>query len=71
MRIYKNFRDLGVNVASVYDPTVLPWRGNDWCCYVDSWGADCSPYGWGTTEEESLQALHDILIDDEDIYPIG
>ncbi len=41
--------------SHVYPP--IPWRGADWCAYVDDWGADSSPYGWGATEAEAIADL--------------
>lgn len=44
-------------VSHVYPP--IPIRSHDWCAYWDDLGADCSPYGWGRTEEEAKQDLID------------
>jgi len=39
----------------VYPP--IPVRSNDWCAYFDELGADCSPHGWGATEQEAIDDL--------------
>jgi hypothetical protein len=28
-----------------------------WCCWSDNLGEDCSPYGWGATQEEAAEDL--------------
>ena len=42
-------------IDHVYPP--IPVRSNDWCAYFDELGADCSPYGWGATEQEAIDDL--------------
>lgn len=41
--------------------TRLKFAWNDmlrqWCCWDDSLGEDCSPYGWGATQEEAQADL--------------
>ena len=43
----------------------IPVRDFDWCAYFDDLGADCSPYGYGRTEEEARQELVDNYGEDE------
>lgn len=30
---------------------------SQWCCWSDNLGEDCSPYGWGATQEEAAEDL--------------
>jgi hypothetical protein len=32
----------------------IPDRRYDWCAWDDSRGEDCSPYGYGRTEDEAI-----------------
>jgi len=46
----------------VYPP--IPYRGMDWCAYLDDDVENASRYGWGRTEAEAILELEEILMDD-------
>ncbi|WP_164749177.1 hypothetical protein [Mesorhizobium sp. M1A.F.Ca.IN.020.04.1.1] len=44
-----------VITSHIFPP--IPVRCFDWCAWFDDLGADCSPYGYGRTEEEAIEDL--------------
>jgi len=52
-----NRKHYRIVTSYVFPP--IPDRSSDWCAYYDNLGADCSPYGWGATEEEAIADLND------------
>lgn len=50
--------------SHVYPP--IPCRQFDWCAYDDRLGADCSPYGWGRTEQEAIADFLERLEEQDD-----
>jgi len=51
----------GLKIATSYANPPIPTRSFDWVAYVDSWGADESPYGYGETEREAIAELLETL----------
>lgn len=47
--------NIDIATSHVYPP--IPVRTYDWCAWDANRGADCSPYGWGSTEEEAIADL--------------
>jgi hypothetical protein len=52
-------REMERKIITSFEYPPIPIRSHDWCAYYDDLGADCSPYGWGRTEEEAIQDLLD------------
>lgn len=44
-------------IATSYANPPIPTRKFDWCAYIDDYGADDSPYGYGETEREAICEL--------------
>ena len=44
-----------IRTEYIYPP--IPIRSFDWCAYDDDLGADCSPVGYGATEQEAIDDL--------------
>ena len=44
-----------INTENIRPP--IPTRGHDWCATFDDVGADCSPHGYGATEQEAIADL--------------
>lgn len=43
----------------------IPWRGADWCAYLDG-DEECGPYGFGATEADAVLDLEEWLAMDFD-----
>jgi len=47
-------------IVTVYDCPPLPYRSMDWVAYEDGKEED-GVYGYGATEQEAIDELHDLL----------
>ncbi len=54
----------GLTIVTVNECPPIPSRDHDWCAYLDGLGADASPYGWGRTEQDAIDALMERLSED-------
>ncbi len=54
-----NHSGLTIVATNVCPP--IPSRAFDWSAYVDEWGADDSPQGFGATEAEAVADLREKL----------
>jgi len=55
---------IDIATSHVYPP--IPVRQFDWCAWDDNRGADCSPYGYGATEEAAIADLLENLACERD-----
>lgn len=52
-------------IITDYDPKPSPFRDYDWCAYRDGYegpdsdGVPGDPIGWGRTEQEAIDELHE------------
>jgi len=45
-------------IRTDYDPPPIPYRGRDWCAWIDG-QEEYGPFGWGRTEAEAVARLEE------------
>ena len=53
-----------IRTDNIYPP--IPIRECDWCAWDDDKGPDCSPVGYGATEQEAINDLLRIMEEEDE-----